>query len=180
MLKKVQGFTLIELMVVVAIAGIVVAIGIPNFSTTISNSRLTTNINDFVAALNFARSEAVKRNQNVVVGKTGNNWEDGWQVFVDVDNSNAFSPGDEELKIYSMLDNGHTLRGQAPSYVVYNSTGQTQSVQQFIICAKSTPTANSAKLLILNASGRSSIADDPDLDGIPNIPGGANIPSCTP
>jgi len=175
-----DGFTLIELMVTIAIASIVATIGIPSFNSTITSSRLTTRTNDFVAALHFARSEAVKRNQNVVVNKTGAQWQDGWQVFVDVDNSNAFNAGDEQLKVYGALSNAFTLNDEGDGYISYNSTGATGAETQFILCAKATPEAYTSKLIVINAVGRNSIADDTDSDGIPNQPGGANIASCTP
>ena len=57
---KSSGFTLVELMITLAIAGILVAVGIPSFNSTISDSRLTSYANEFVTALNLARSEAIK------------------------------------------------------------------------------------------------------------------------
>ena len=58
---KSSGFTLVELMITLAIAGILVAVGIPSFNSTISSNRLTSYANELVTALNLARSEAVKR-----------------------------------------------------------------------------------------------------------------------
>ena len=93
-----SGYTLMELMVTITIAGVLLSIAIPNFTSVISSNRLTTYANELVTALNFARSEAIKRGQYVVVSKTGTNWEDGWNVFVDNDVSNAFNDdGDATL-----------------------------------------------------------------------------------
>ncbi|MBT3813634.1 MAG: prepilin-type N-terminal cleavage/methylation domain-containing protein [Gammaproteobacteria bacterium] len=182
MYKHNSGFTLMELMVTLSIAGIVASIGIPSFSASITSSRVTTMTNEFITALRFARSEAVKRNQNVVVSKSGAQWEAGWQVFVDNDKSNAFSTGDELLKEYSSLANGYTLKGDEGVFVSYNSRGEAQAKQRFILCAKSAPVARTSKLIIINAVGRSAVADDTDSDGIPNDPDddNANIASCTP
>lgn len=97
-----NGFTLLELLVTLAIVSIVVMIGTPSFQNTINNSRLTAAVNELSATMNLARSEAIKRNKFVIVcragmytvgdftgycGEEGSSWRDGWRVFVDVDRS---------------------------------------------------------------------------------------------
>lgn len=63
--RYVSGFTLLELMVTVAVASVLLTVAVPSFNQMILNSRLTAQANDVVAALNFARSEAIKRNTSV-------------------------------------------------------------------------------------------------------------------
>ena len=61
-MKRAQpGFTLLELMVVVAIAGVLMAVAIPSMGDFIRNSRITAAANDVMAGLHFTRSEAIKR-----------------------------------------------------------------------------------------------------------------------
>jgi len=55
-----NGFTLIELVVALAVLGILVAIGLPSFNAAIANSRISSQYNDTIGALFIARSEAVK------------------------------------------------------------------------------------------------------------------------
>ncbi|WP_413785040.1 GspH/FimT family pseudopilin [Marinobacter sp. DY40_1A1] len=62
-----RGFTIIELLILMAVLGVVAAIAIPNFSRLIQNNQLTTTNNDLVGALNMARSEAVRRGAAVSV-----------------------------------------------------------------------------------------------------------------
>ena len=89
MSKANKGFTLIELMVTLAVTAIVLGVAVPSFNTMIINSRSATLGEDFATALNFARSEAVKRKARVTLcassdGLTcGDVWRDGFMVFVD-------------------------------------------------------------------------------------------------
>ncbi|SIS85230.1 GspH/FimT family pseudopilin [Neptunomonas antarctica] len=88
---KNRGFTLIELMVTVSILAILTTVAIPGFSDLIRNTQAKALANGMVTALQFARSEAVKRNQQVnvcpggvIVGCTAapGTWVDGWVVYV--------------------------------------------------------------------------------------------------
>ncbi len=62
-----SGFTLVELMVTIAVLAILVAIGIPSFQSTLDKRRLTGAAEQLYADLQYARSEAIKRNANVLV-----------------------------------------------------------------------------------------------------------------
>ncbi len=66
-MKTNNGFTLIELMVTLAVAIVVLSVGIPVFSTLIANNRAAADSNALVTALQYARSEAVKRGAPVRV-----------------------------------------------------------------------------------------------------------------
>jgi len=121
-LNKSYGLTLIELLIAMAIIGIIVAIGLPHFNNIIKNNTLITNTNVFVALINYARSEAVTRESNIVICATtdstaavpncnSNNWEAGWVVFSDVGNTpNNFDNNDVMLKRAASAATGITIR----------------------------------------------------------------------
>ncbi|WP_130620155.1 GspH/FimT family pseudopilin [Dyella amyloliquefaciens] len=62
---RVRGFTMVELMITLAVAAILTMIAVPSFSNMINANRLTTATNAMVGALNSARMEAIKRNGSV-------------------------------------------------------------------------------------------------------------------
>lgn len=112
MKKKTQAFTLIELMIVVALIGVVIAYGLPKLRSFPVSTGLTTNTNDLVAALQYARSTAINDQGRVVVcassdsmtatpscGGPGTPWHSGWIIFRDTDNNASISAGDTVLRV---------------------------------------------------------------------------------
>ncbi len=79
MLKQQRGFTFLELMITLTVAGILSALAFPSFVTMTKNNRLTTQANDFILALNLTRSEAVKRGTPATITASGS-WTNGWTV----------------------------------------------------------------------------------------------------
>ncbi|MBI2779428.1 MAG: GspH/FimT family pseudopilin [Gammaproteobacteria bacterium] len=113
--RKHTGFTLIELMVVLAIASILLTLAVPSFRSTIQNNRIATQANDLVSTLQLARGEAVKRGVRVIVcvstnqtSCTGTNWAGGWITFADT-NANGSVDAGELIKVSGALDGGSTL-----------------------------------------------------------------------
>jgi len=133
-MKKYSGFTLLELMVTIAIVGIVTALAIPSMSTFIKNDRLVSQINTLVSHLALARSEAVLRNQQVILcasdnsstatpSCSGTDWSAGWIVFIDADNDSGFTAGETIVRAQPALEGGNTLNSAIGSSVTYDSRG---------------------------------------------------------
>lgn len=98
-----RGFTLIELIVTISIVAILAALAFPSFGTSMRNSRVTTQTNDLLTAINLARSEAITRTRGISVCAADTSagvpavcgdeteWAKGWVVFMD-DTAAAAAP----------------------------------------------------------------------------------------
>jgi type IV fimbrial biogenesis protein FimT len=75
-----RGFTLIELMLVTVVLVVLLAVGIPGFSSIIRAQRIKSASFDLYSALVLARSEAITRNTTVTVAPAGESWGNGWTV----------------------------------------------------------------------------------------------------
>jgi type IV fimbrial biogenesis protein FimT len=133
---RAHGFTLIELVVVIAVAAVLLGIAVPSFRTFNQNSRLATQANSLVYALNLARSQAVSLDQPVQVcassdGATCNapaaGWVAGWIVCYPVAACGA--GGATLVQVSPALGGGNTLTEQIGGVlaVTYLASGQTSN-----------------------------------------------------
>ena len=179
-----RGFTLIEFIVAIAVAAIMISLAIPGFTALIAANRLNTITNDWVSAINLARSEAVRTGQHVVIRKTSSEWENGWQVFVDFDRAtaaskNVFDVGsDQLLRVGTALANGYSLRGNNnfQNFIRYQPDGSSNNIGSFAICKDQN--LQGAKLIVVSSTGRIRLALDADHDGIPEKEDGNEMSSC--
>lgn len=135
-LDKTRGFTLIELMVTVAVLAIVLSIAIPSFSAIILNNRLSTTADELQSSLQLARSEAVKRKKTITLcradasfekcAESGTDWSLGWLLL-------SGGEGGEVLKIWEP-SSGLVIEGPATSAMILG-TGMPQSSYTFKVNA---------------------------------------------
>lgn len=140
---KIQGFTLVELMVTISIMAIIAGIALPSYQNLIENTELRTASQAFYGSLVLARSEAVKNNQPVAMCKSSNgsscagsgNWEAGWLVYIDADADSNLDSGEQILESSASLS-GPTIRATDSNLhqVVYQADGTHRVAVNFNVC----------------------------------------------
>lgn len=126
------GFTLIELMVTLAIAAILLMVAAPSMVAFKRNSELTSLSNTLLSAINAARSEALKRNVAAYItpADKGNSWAVGWIVFVDKNNNQVFDDEATDQLVFKQAApasyfsvTGSRSAAESPAYIRFDSSG---------------------------------------------------------
>lgn len=162
-MNKNKGFTLIELMITVAIMSIMLTIGLPSFQSIIASSRLTSSANAMVSALQLARSEALKQHKTVIIApKLNKAWSDGWDVFVDL-NRNDLPDNNEQVlasTVFDALSSTMAITATYADHIGYSANGrpihgglQINSDSSFLFCTpKDSPT--DFRKVVISLTGR--------------------------
>jgi type IV fimbrial biogenesis protein FimT len=116
-----RGFSLLELMTVITVLGILLGLAVPSLSSAIRNNRIAAQNNEFVGALNYARSEAVRRSDTVSVCSSNNgtscsttiNWGTGWISFVDLNADGVLNGTEVVMQTSPPVISGFTIDGVA-------------------------------------------------------------------
>jgi type IV fimbrial biogenesis protein FimT len=164
-----RGFTLYELLVVLAIASVLLVLAAPAFRSIGNSMKLSAMSNALVAHLQLARSEAIKRNGRVVMCKSpdgvqctsAGGWERGWIVFQDTNNNGNLDEGEQIIqRIEAMPEGWHMAGNQSVAkYVSYMPTGETEMTTGafqagvITVCQQSTDKTE-ARQVVINAVGR--------------------------
>jgi type IV fimbrial biogenesis protein FimT len=130
-----RGFSLVEVMLVLATAGVVLAVAAPNLRELIRMQQIKTGAHDLFAAIGMARAQAMARNERVrlePVDPLGADWTRGWRVFIDRDGDRKPGPADEIIAVHAPLADGIALRfaftsPAPPYYIAYNGAGRSCS-----------------------------------------------------
>ena len=110
------GFTMIELMVTLAVIAILAGFSAPYFRDIMLANQITGYSNDLVAASYAARIEAIKRTVPIRISaldssSATNEWGPGLVIYLDVDGNSAFNAGDEEIRTLPAVHGKHTIDG---------------------------------------------------------------------
>ncbi|ACR11044.1 hypothetical protein TERTU_3176 [Teredinibacter turnerae T7901] len=180
-----SGFTIIELMVVVAIAAVLMVLAVPSFEDSSAKSAVRAGVNNLQSDLAFARSTAITRSRPVAIcasdTSAGRNcgtgdWNEGWLVFLDPNSNGALDAGEELVRIGSAL--GARVSISLDNPVLFNGRGMNSAVSEFVFCRAGSTEAMYARSVLVNLGGLVRASRDSDGDGIHNGgEGGGNL-SC--
>ncbi|EAR20897.1 GspH/FimT family pseudopilin [Nitrococcus mobilis] len=138
-MKDSKGFTLIELMLTLAIVAMLLAVAVPSYRSFVQGNRAAAQANTLLRALAYTRSEAVKRATVITICRSSNQsscgsaWADGWIVFNDVDQDGVLDAGtDTLLQAGDGLSGGSTLTAGA-GFVRYTASGAALDTTQFTL-----------------------------------------------
>lgn len=139
---KQTGFTLVELLVTVALIGIVAAFAVPSFSNTIRDHQLRTTASDYYALIRYARSEALRSGRPVTVEPVDGDWSKGLIA--------TNQAGDALREIRSSGSLNITEKNTLTA-LVFNGKGYLATAVEFKVCDNRT--AESARRIDILTSG---------------------------
>jgi type IV fimbrial biogenesis protein FimT len=161
-----RGFTLVEMMVAIVILAALLALAVPAFTDATLGSKLSSLANDLVASTQIARSEAIKRNAEVVVcastdGATCDDpavgdWQVGWIVQVD-------DSGEVIQRIAPLPEDFHAFQAGAPTAITFPPTVVGVTTASFTFC-RTAPVGKQERVVTIKTSGTANVSQ-PDPPG---------------
>ena len=166
--KRESGFTLIELMVTLAVAAIVLSVGVPSFRGVIMDNRLVSQANLVVTSVKLARSAAVRYQRNATVCASANydapvptcststDWSNGWIVWVDKDRD-AATDANEIISVFGPINSSSTLSSATASGFTYDGRGfALTGAGDLTLCDNRA--AETGRLIRVNTVGRTNVS----------------------
>ncbi len=169
-MKNSSGFTLYELMIVVALASILLSVGVPSFRGVLMDNRLISDTNQFVASINLARSSAVKFQReaticvvsdpmaNVPSCSGSTDWSQGWMVWVDKDRD-VVTDANEVISVFQPLDDTMTFTASAANRFSFDARGfGNTAADNLTLCDNRS--GETGRVIRVNNVGRTHVADE--------------------
>lgn len=183
-MTKPRGFTLLELMVVLAIIAILVALAAPSFTRLIQSNTISSNVNTFLSDMRYARSESTRRGGGVVMcrsdapeathpqcgpsmaGPDGQGWVSGWIIFQDWNNDGIQDPAEPLLRVQSPITalDSITQEGDTAIPLRFTATGRLSSVTPSLRFGGSHYASDVQRLVCVGLGGRARIASSGAVD----------------
>ena len=159
--RRSSGFTILEIMIVLTIAGILAAMAMPSFDNQIRLQRLKGASTELYLSLMFARSEAIKRNSKIDVRRSAAGWMEGWYVRV--------QQTGEDLRVNEKLSNitlkcninNDPAADTCPLRVTFEGSGRPTSIIEFRLYDND-KTEIPARCVTMSMSGRPAVEIDND------------------
>lgn len=165
--RRVNGFTAIEMLVVIAIMAVLAALAGPSFGPMIERWRTNQAVNNITSTIYLARSEAIKRGGKVSVRKIANGtdgctfastnqeWSCGWIIFADTDEDGNLDAGEEVLQTFQAPTSVNVMNNNSAASFRFDRWGRTNNINaaSFAITPRAGGVASPAATAVCFASG---------------------------
>jgi type IV fimbrial biogenesis protein FimT len=161
---RASGFTMIEMLMTMAIAAILLGLAVPSFRYVTNSNRIAGEINGLLGDLQLARAEAIKEGRNVTVCVSANgtsctnstSWQSGWIVFSDPANVGIVDAGETVLRVQKPFSGSDTFTSNGIIKVTFNREGYAAGIANgtLITLHDSTSTSAWTRCLTLNLIGQ--------------------------
>jgi len=161
-IDRANGFTLIELIIVLAVAVIITSVAVPAVMGTMASNRVTTAANELVTTLNLAKSEAIRTNKYIALCKSPDaqqcdssaDWKQGWILFYNDDNDipPVVDSGEKIIRIQAPLHGSLNFTFKAGNYIRFYPNGRTNESGHF--CFRNAYDEDRSKAVVITQVGR--------------------------
>ncbi|NIK38316.1 type IV fimbrial biogenesis protein FimT [Xanthomonas arboricola] len=159
--RRSTGFTLVELIIAIAVLAILLTIALPSFRGVIRSNRVASSANETLGLLSLARSEAIRnrRGGGVCGSASGtacdNNWGSGMLAWADTDGDGAFKGGDTVLRFVS-IDPSLSNSGPFGATIAFDGRGRRLASTNQQITLQPTTCDGQAlrRTLVVNGAGQ--------------------------
>lgn len=174
---RARGFTIVELMLVVAILAVLAALAAPSFTPVVERWRVRQTVEGLLSTLHYARSEAIRRAGGVFIEKLPQNtngcalaggdddWGCGWVVFVDANGNRHWDAG-EEIQRFDTSAHTSVTRSKPGMTIGVDRWGKMDGISAmgFVIAPHPAGiTSSAAKGICLSSGGRIRIINKDQL-----------------
>lgn len=169
-MKRQRGFTLIELMIAIAVLAVILTTAVPAMGRFLEQQRLTAKANGLVGHLQFARGKAISHNTLVAAcpssdGRSctgGNRWDNGWIIHLDPDKLGQPARPEDVLRVVQASPE-HVIHSGGRHRVRFRGSGVAYGTNLTIrVCARGNPHA--ARAVVVSNPGRVRATRDVDPD----------------